>query len=371
MPAPVPTRFLAALLTAFAFSAAATAQLTPTKTYSAKGKPVEIEASLPAGLTGEAEIALYERNSTQPIATVKIVPGKLDLATLLPILWSREKPTVLYAQLSVTPSPAPPDQRDQPDQPRARIGSPLVLQPLLTPQRAIAADPRGLSINFTPAGPAYFAGLRVYRDQTAILDTSLGEIELALRPDAAPNTVWNFRELVRGGFYDGSIFHRVIGSATPLLLTPDDDQPQEPPTPPNPAAPPPVKVTTDGFMIQTGDALGTGIGGPGYCIPLEKSPLKHDFGVVSMARLSQPDSAGSQFFISLSRKATAALDGAYASFAQVIRGGDVVLAIGATETHPPDDRPVNPPIIKSIRLTDAPPFGEGLTPASPTQPPER
>ncbi len=117
-----------------------------------------------------------------------------------------------------------------------------------------------------------------------------GIIKAELYPDVAPNTVRNFLSLVKKGFYDGVIFHRVI----------------------------------PGFMIQGGDPEGSGMGGPGYSIKGEFSgngfanQLKHDKGVLSMARSARPDSAGSQFFIMVERAPH--LDGQYAAFGKVIEG---------------------------------------------------
>ena len=122
-----------------------------------------------------------------------------------------------------------------------------------------------------------------------------------LYPEKAPNTVNNFIFLVQKGFYDGLIFHRVI--------------PQ--------------------FMIQGGDPEGTGMGGPGYTIAGEFShngfsnALKHEAGVLSMARSMDPDSAGSQFFIM--HKAAPHLDGEYAAFGKVTKGMDVVDAIATVK----------------------------------------
>jgi len=121
-----------------------------------------------------------------------------------------------------------------------------------------------------------------------------GEIKIELYPDVAPNTVNNFLHLARSGFYDGTIFHRVI----------------------------------PGFMIQGGDPEGTGRGGPGYTIAGEftangfRNDLKHERGVISMARTPDPNSAGSQFFIMVA--AAPHLDGQYAAFGRVISGMDVV-----------------------------------------------
>ena len=124
-----------------------------------------------------------------------------------------------------------------------------------------------------------------------------------LYPEIAPNTVNNFISLVKKGFYDGLTFHRVIR----------------------------------GFMIQGGDPLGVGTGGPGYRIRGEfkhngfsKNNLRHDRGVLSMARSMMPDTAGSQFFI-MHEKAPH-LDGEYAAFGKVIEGMDVVDAIANTPT---------------------------------------
>ena len=120
----------------------------------------------------------------------------------------------------------------------------------------------------------------------------LGVIKVELLPEIAPNTVNNFISLVQSGFYDGVIFHRVI----------------------------------PGFMIQGGDPTGTGMGGPGYSIKGEFSQngfqnnLKHERGVISMARSSAPDSAGSQFFIMVNDSPH--LDGAYAAFGRVVAGMD-------------------------------------------------
>lgn len=117
-----------------------------------------------------------------------------------------------------------------------------------------------------------------------------GIIKVELYPEIAPNTVKNFISLVRKGFYDGVIFHRVI----------------------------------PGFMIQGGDPTGTGTGGPGYHIKGEfssngfRNDLNHEKGVISMARAQHPDSAGSQFFIMV--EAAPHLDGQYAAFGKVIEG---------------------------------------------------
>ena len=140
-----------------------------------------------------------------------------------------------------------------------------------------------------------------------------------LYPETAPNTVRNFISLVKKGYYDGLIFHRVI----------------------------------EDFMIQGGCPEGNGTGGPGYCIKGEFSqngfpnPLKHTEGVLSMARTSHPDSAGSQFFIM--HKDVPGLDGMYASFGKVVEGMDVVDKIAKARTGF-GDKPLKPQRIGNIAV---------------------
>jgi len=150
-----------------------------------------------------------------------------------------------------------------------------------------------------------------------------GIIKVEMDREAAPNTVKNFVSLARKGFYDGKIFHRVIR----------------------------------GFMIQGGCPDGTGMGGPGYCIKGEFSkngfnnPLKHERGVISMARSMMMDSAGSQFFIM--HQKSPHLDGQYAAFGKVVEGMNVVDEIAACRTGW-GDRPVTEQRIKSITVVDEP-----------------
>ncbi len=144
-------------------------------------------------------------------------------------------------------------------------------------------------------------------------------IKAELYPETAPNTVHNFISLINRNFYDGLIFHRVIR----------------------------------GFMIQGGDPEGTGMGGPGYGIKGEFSQngftndLKHDEGVLSMARSMNPDSAGSQFFIM--HKKSPHLDGSYAAFGKVIEGIDAVNRIAETNTDY-SDRPLEDQIMKTVTV---------------------
>ncbi len=144
-------------------------------------------------------------------------------------------------------------------------------------------------------------------------------IKVELYPEIAPNTVKNFISLVNKGFYDGLTFHRIIR----------------------------------GFMIQGGDPEGNGMGGPGYSIKGEftynnfKNDLKHEAGVISMARSQHPNSAGSQFFIM--HKDAPHLDGSYAAFGKVIEGMDTVNKIADVKTNY-SDAPLEPQVMKTVTV---------------------
>lgn len=183
------------------------------------------------------------------------------------------------------------------------------------------------------------------------------KVTIELYPQIAPTTVENFVSLIQKGFYDGVIFHRVMPS----------------------------------FMAQGGDPQGNGLGGPGYSIEGEFSEngftqnnLKHDIGVISMARATDPNSAGSQFFIVTSDQSYLSLDGKYAAFGKVVDGMDVVYEIVNSEVSFSSkqlntiyeklmvgdedltnteialiqayqagevfDRPINPPVIKTMTV---------------------
>jgi len=146
-----------------------------------------------------------------------------------------------------------------------------------------------------------------------------GVMQGELYPEIAPQSVGNFISLANSGFYDGLIFHRCI----------------------------------PGFMIQGGCPNGNGMGGPGYHIKGEfgqngvANPLKHTYGVLSMARSMMKDSAGSQFFIMTSDSPH--LDGAYAAFGKVLTGMEVADGIVSKKTDRMD-RPLEPQVIASIRV---------------------
>ena len=150
-------------------------------------------------------------------------------------------------------------------------------------------------------------------------------ITAELYPEIAPQSVYNFVHLIQDGFYDGLTFHRVI----------------------------------PGFMIQGGCPFGEGTGGPGYSIRGEfrangfENGLKHTRGVLSMARSSRPDSAGSQFFIM--HEDAPHLDGSYAAFGKVLTGMDAVDRIAETKTNIYNDKPLKKQVMKKVTVDT---FGE-------------
>ena len=152
-------------------------------------------------------------------------------------------------------------------------------------------------------------------------DTTKGKILLDVYPDVAPGHAKNLIGLTKIGFYDGIIFHRVIAN----------------------------------FMIQVGCPQGTGTGGPGYTIKEEFNKTLHDAGILSMARTNDPNSAGSQFFICLSREGTKSLDNQYTVFGKTADQSslDVVKAIGSVRCGG-NDRPAEPVIIKKATVVKTP-----------------
>ena len=148
-------------------------------------------------------------------------------------------------------------------------------------------------------------------DNTLVLDTTQGRVTIAMRPDLAPNHVARIKELVRQGFYNGIVFHRVI----------------------------------DGFMAQTGDPKGNGTGGSGQNVKAEFSQAHFMRGTVGLARSEDPNSGDSQFFICF--KPSPFLDGKYAIFGQVTSGME---AIDAIKKGAPQSGAVPPPPDKMIRV---------------------
>ena len=139
-------------------------------------------------------------------------------------------------------------------------------------------------------------------DDRLVLETTQGRVVVAMRPDLAPNHVARIKELVRDGFYDGVVFHRVI----------------------------------DGFMAQTGDPTGTGMGGSGRKLKAEFSREPHTRGTVSMARSQSPDSGDSQFFICFEESPW--LNGQYTVWGKVVEGMEIIDKIKRGEPVKDPDR---------------------------------
>ncbi len=332
------------------------------------------EAAIAAMPLPEVRLLLVDGGGTILAETAPVAAGSLDLAVLVPEVWSFRR--VFWVQPVTDEGP---------------VGTPLVVQPMLgrevpVPEEAVspsgiryarirgwvgeddaweaigaarrgepwpppvegdAADPTATERPAAEPGPPtrIFTGFLAYADARVVFDTEYGEIEIQLRPDAAPNTARNFRELAAGGFYRDTVFHRIV----------------------------PLTPAGDPFVIQGGDPSGEGSGGPGWWLPMERSTLPHEFGVVSMARDTHPDSAGSQFFICLSRAGTARLDGSYTAFGQVVRGGDVVRRIAQVPlADASTGRPRQPPLLRDAWLVPAPPrplrAADASTPAAPEPP---
>jgi peptidyl-prolyl cis-trans isomerase B (cyclophilin B) len=299
--------------------------ITPLHTYNSVQNGIMVEIELgPVNDVARLVLLDHERNQLAPPAA--ITSGMHDVASRIPTIQRLKEAAWLQLVIS-----------------GRAVAPPIVIQPMTSRDVPIVEEtlrPDGVSTYTKIVGweneatednleTPYVSGWRVYEDQNAIIKTSEGDIRISLRPDVAPNTVWNFRELANGDFYQNTTFHRI------------------------------VPMTSKGypFVIQGGDPTGTGSGGPGYWLPIENSDLPHDFGVISMARASDPDSAGSQFFLCLSREGTARLDGQYCSFGETIEGEDVIRKIAASPlADPASGKPVDPPKIKSISLVPAPPI---------------
>jgi peptidyl-prolyl cis-trans isomerase B (cyclophilin B) len=166
-------------------------------------------------------------------------------------------------------------------------------------------------------------------NEVAVIKTNEGEMVVQFWTDAAPNTIENFKKLARQGFYDGTIFHRIV----------------------------------KGFMIQGGDPNSKdqakessyGEGGPGYKIKAEFNNHSHDGGVISMARSADPDSAGSQFFICLAP--VQRLDRKYTTFGKLLKGDDVLDKIGNTpverNAQGEMSKPTKRVVIESVKIVPA------------------
>ena len=325
--------------------------------YNGVKRPAIINVASPRGF-GTVTLELMDADGKPLALPAEVHPGRVDLGDTLPAIWKLRQ--TAYLQMM---------DHDEP------VGAALVLQPMLArmvPQTKLDHRPTGSpysriigwvdendpSMQEPPQSPAaattapaaatqpmrplgesqsasapapverLFTGLRIYPENDVVLHTTKGDIRIAMKPDEAPNTVWNFLELARGGFYRGVAFHRIV----------------------------PLTAAGQPFVIQAGDPTATGDGGPGYWLPIEDSHLPHDFGVISMARSDDPDSNGSQFFFCLSRAGTARLDGQYCSFGYAVDGAATIKAIAEVElADVKAGKPVDPPLITSAELVPAPP----------------
>ncbi len=327
--------------------------LTPQRLYHGIDRPIPVVLAL----RGRAEIPedgfslLLLTGDGEVVASADgIRPGEFDLTEALPMV----PDLVRTARVQVMVEGEP-------------VGTPLVVQPLLSrePVRTVrdvrAGDGRSYTriIGFgrtlldpDDAGdraaleeilagiepdaedPIVNAGFRVYPDRDVVMETDFGEIRIDLAPESAPNTAWNFRHLAENGFYDDTIVHRV------------------------------VHYLRNGqrFVIQSGDPTGSGNGSAGWDLPIERSDLPHDLGVISMARADAPDSAGSQWFIALSREGTARLDGQYCAFGWATSGSEAIARLADVEIGDVDTgRPTHPPLITRMRLVPAEPLQPGAS----------
>ena len=301
-----------------AFAPLASAQLHAIRPCALAKQPVL--ATLDGAESGgpEQSIELINPATAQVIESRPVKPGEVDLAEVFPRLWTSDSGQVFLIQAVSG---------------KERVGPPLVLVPMVAPRYATKTERDGTP-QVPPATKArVLSGYWVYTDQRAVVKTGKGELVFALRPDAAPNSVDNFRSLIQKQFYSGIRVHRVVSLSGRTL--PD--------------------------IMQFGDPTGTGQGGPGYYIDYEPSPLRHGFGSLSFARTSEPNSAGSQVIVAFGREGAAQLDGKYTVFGQLVSGAETLAAIAKTPVDA-DGKPREHLTIESVKLVDAPPFGSGPKP---------
>ena len=340
--------------------------LVPEWTDQPIGRSIPVDLSPELSGVNNAQLLLLDAEGER-LASCALPGASFDLGALMPEVWALEKAAWLQVFAGAEP-----------------VGAPLVAMPLLSRQVPImeaASTPEGRAYARVvgwrdeldvPVEPPVFpdrpaadaepavqrawgelvermqaeyerqleeaaairemlplrTGLRLIPDQLVVIRTDYGEITVQMRWDAAPHTAEHFLKLSQNGYYRDVIFHRIV----------------------------PYTGNGDPFVIQAGDPSGTGNGGPGTWLPMERSTLPHDFGVISMARDNDPDSAGSQFFLCLSREGTARLDGSYTSFGETLSGAGAIRSISSVELADPETgSPVRPPRILGMRLVPAPP----------------
>jgi len=360
--------------------------LTAAHLYNGVGRPMTIHVAPPESL-GPYRLLLLDAKGEALAGPLTVRPGRLDLGELMPAVWElrfaaylqlfdREEPVgsalVLRPMISrLVPQTEQADRPDgspytrivgwrdealppspPPEDPEGEVGisqgdDDSSAPPEDQPENAPIDQTRraGRQVSERPPDAAHitaeslahehsvFTGLQAYPEAHVVMFTDRGKIVIAMAPEEAPNTAWNFLRLCDGGFYRDVIFHRIV----------------------------PLTSAGDPFVIQAGDPTATREGGAGWWLPLEPSRLPHDFGVISMARADDPDSAGSQFFIALSRGGTARLDGQYCSFGYVVSGADTIQLIASAElADVKTGKPVNPPVIWETQLDPAPPRVPGV-----------
>ncbi|MFM7050698.1 MAG: peptidylprolyl isomerase [Planctomycetota bacterium] len=327
----------ASILAASAALAAA-ADLAPKASFA---KPDGAVVAVLSGVEAPCELVLLDRDAVE-LGRAPASAGDVDLAALFPAIRASTRAMRVQAIVGGVPEGAP------------LVVVPLVSRPtictagdlrpdgktaftrivgwgdeLIDPSNAAHAK---LKESWPKSDPTPPSGFRLARDRDVVFETTVGRIRFAMRPDEAPNTVRNFIELADAGLYDGTIVHRIV----------------------------PADRNGLPFVIQGGDPTGTGDGGPGYDIPLEPSRLAHDFGVVSMARNDWPDSAGSQWFVCLSREATARLDGQYCAFGYAVEGAEAIARIAEGElADVATGRPVKPESVVRAYTMPALPWTPG------------
>ncbi len=344
-------------------AAPAGAQVVPDSLYCGVNRPVWCalragNAELHPG-AHEVELVLYDPAAGAVVERVRVAPDELsegsriDLARRFPVIWTGRQTRLLLVQLVLDGEP---------------VEAPTVLEPLRSPRRfrdglsarVLDAFARRDAVELTrllglsprardelrgevagaPVEPL-LSGIRAYVLRDVVLETSEGALRVRLAPSSAPRTARRFLELVEGGFYDDTAFHRIVNA----------------------------DATGRPFIVQAGDPTGTGRGGCGSYADFEPSDLAHARGVLSMARRPEdPNTNGSQFFICLGREACAKLDGGYTAFARVVEGWETLDAIARTPVVPPEEegvavaeRPLRPPVLRLARAVPHPPLA--LTPA--------
>ncbi|MHC4471660.1 MAG: peptidylprolyl isomerase [Planctomycetota bacterium] len=288
--------------------------LRTSKTSVALGEeiPFEVELKKLRGKPVEVNALRLARNS------VSITVARDDLTHRI---------TRIYGEIREAPDGLTREVKDHPPRKSTvKRGKPLVLSLPLLAIRAGKLEFRADYAGGSPVPPdlrSETVEVEVVlpegkREVAAVMETSKGSMVFTFWPDRAFNTVLNFLTLAHSGRYDGLTFHRII----------------------------------DGFLVQGGDPLGDGGGGPGWFIPAELSPdIEQEKGVISMARTPRvPDSAGSQFFVLLEKQES--LKGKYAAFGRVVEGIEVLEKLAKVETEPTGERsrPLVPPLIRKVRV---------------------